>query len=60
MNGDEYLDRRETILHLQNAAAVMYRSKLICRFFTLHVRDKECLALQTTYKTRLHIARRSV
>ena len=29
-------------------------------FFTLQVRDKECLALETTYKTRLRIPRRSV
>ena len=29
-------------------------------FFTLQVREKECLALQTTHKTRPRIARRSV
>ena len=29
-------------------------------FFTFQVRDKERLALQTTYKTRLRIPRRSV
>ena len=29
-------------------------------FFTLQVREKECLALQTTYKTRLRIPRRNV
>ena len=29
-------------------------------FFTLQVKEKECLALQRTYKTRLRIPRRGV
>ena len=33
---------------------------VIWPFFTLQVREKECLALQTTHKTRPRIARRSV
>jgi len=36
------------------------RAYNIWPFFTLQVREKECLALQTTYKTRLRIPRRSV
>ena len=36
------------------------RAYNIWPFFTLQVREKECLALQTTYKTRLCIPRRSV
>ena len=33
------------------------RAYNICPFFTLQVREKECLALQTTYKKRLRIPR---
>ena len=36
------------------------RAYNIWPLITLQVREKECLALQTTYKTRLRIPRRSV
>ena len=62
MNGVEYLDRRETILHLY--AILHYSSDLplVVDSAVLHPtsKGKECLSLQTTYKTRLRIARTSV
>ena len=36
------------------------RAYNIWPIFTLPVREKECLAIHTTYKTRLRIPRRSV
>ena len=39
----------------EGRGVVSDRAYNIWPFFTLQVREKECLALQTTYKTRLRI-----